>query len=123
MPTNFFKYIQRARPGRIRRGAAPAGLERLEARAYLSASVVTSFPGSGPNGWIPPDTMGAVGPSNLMEFINDQVVIRDKSGNALVTESGNTFWANAGVANVGAYDSRIAYDPVSQRWFASSDID
>ena len=75
-------------------------------------------------GETPPDTDGAVGPTQIAEFINGGYRIFNKSGGAvsnLVTDT--TFWNNAGISssltNAGVGDTRIIYDPSSSRWFAS----
>src|SRR5258705_2313083 len=69
----------------------------------------------------PPDTDGAVGPSSFVELLNNLYQVYDKSGAILQTLRLPEFWANAGVTPAGVpIDPRILYDPVSQRWFASS---
>lgn len=99
-------------------------VEPLEQRMLLTASIVSGFDSTGPNGWTPPDTFGAVGPSHVVSMINDYFQVYNKTTHAsLLAESANTFWANAGIAGVTAFDSRIIYDPLTQRWFASSDVD
>jgi Ca2+-binding RTX toxin-like protein len=72
------------------------------------------------NGSIPPDTMGAVGPSHVVELINGSYAVFDKTTGAQVDRSSlNNFWAEAGVAFGGStFDPRIIYDAVAQRWYA-----
>lgn len=75
--------------------------------------------------FIPPDTMGAVGPDHIVEMINGNFEIFDKyTGASLETRSLDSFWINrAGVAlaaNGGTFDPRVVYDPPSGRWFAVS---
>ena len=73
--------------------------------------------------FIPPDTMGAVGPDDIVELINGRYAVYDKETGAVVDSSSlNDFWSDAGVAFRGsfAFDPRVLYDPFSERWFAVS---
>ena len=80
---------------------------------------VNSFAAIGDNGTvIPPDTEGAVGPHHLMEALNSQVVIQDRSGKILSAITNWTFWAALGVTQ--SFDAHILYDPYAQRWIFSS---
>ncbi len=74
------------------------------------------------SGWIPPDTMGAVGRDHIVELINGTYRVYDKNtGSALAQSSLNVFWSNAGASRINnAFDPRVVYDPFSERWFASS---
>lgn len=78
-------------------------------------------------GFIPPDTMGAVGPNHFVEILNGAYSVYDKSGALVGSRISQTqFWTNAGVTGlsnpggggVGTGDPRILFDPSSQRWFA-----
>jgi hypothetical protein len=99
--------------------------------------------------FIPPDTMGAVGPDYIVELINGRFDVYDKTtGNQVDTSSLDGFWTNVvgvtipnfndvcsgGTCTVSGktcatssdcdrnftYDPRIVYDPASGRWFAVS---
>src|SRR5205807_2404123 len=76
----------------------------------------------GDSNFIPPDTMGAIGPNHIVELINGRFRVFDRSGNAIggATSSLNTFWTNAGVATASSFDPRILYDSANDRWFAAS---
>lgn len=65
--------------------AAPQSAAQAPAVSTLqSLAPVNSFAAIGDNGTvIPPDTEGAVGPHRLMEALNSQVVIQDRSGKIL----------------------------------------
>lgn len=66
---------------------------------------------------VPPDTMGAVGPDHLMVMLNTEVRITDRSGNAFGSDlTLAEFWSPLLVSDV--FDPRIAYDPLSERWYA-----
>jgi hypothetical protein len=78
------------------------------------------FPGYGGT---PPDTMGAAGTNQFVEFVNGAFAIYSKNGvrQSLLTDS--NFWLNAGISGAtlaaGLTDTRILYDVGSGRWFAS----
>jgi hypothetical protein len=73
----------------------------------------------------PPDSDGAIGINNFVEFINGGFAVYDRSGTlatpAAITDS--QFWINAGASSTlvdqGLSDTRIKYDPLSQRWIAT----
>ncbi len=72
----------------------------------------------------PPDTMGAAGPNHVVELINGNYIVFDKTGNVVSSAiKDSTFWNNAGISttitNAGISDPHIAYDAYSGRWFAS----
>jgi hypothetical protein len=74
-------------------------------------------------GVIPPDTMGAVGPSHIVELINGQFTVYDKNGNQVQMSTLDAFWTAAGAAIPGGsntVDPRIIYDPQSGRWYAAA---
>lgn len=75
------------------------------------------------SGFIPPDTMGAVGNDHFIELINGRYsVYRKSDGVRVQTSTLNDFWINASVTPAGsfAFDPRVVYDQASQRWFAAS---
>src|SRR6185369_312433 len=71
------------------------------------------------SGFIPPDTMGEVGPTQIMVTLNGRFKLFDKAGTLgpLNTTSDNFF---ASVRNAsGTSDPRVRFDRLSQRWFVS----
>jgi hypothetical protein len=69
----------------------------------------------------PPDTDGAVGPNYFVELLNNLYQVYDKSGALIQQLRLPDFWNAAGVTPAGLpFDPRVLYDPVSQRWFATS---
>lgn len=71
----------------------------------------------------PPDTMGAMGNNTYLEAINGGVAVYNRNGTlAAPIQSDTTFWANAGspFAASASGDSRVLFDPTSQRWFVSA---
>lgn len=80
---------------------------------------VNSFAAVADNGTvIPPDAEGAIGPHHLMEALNSQVVIQDRSGNVLSAITNWTFWSSLGVTE--SFEAHVLYDPYAQRWIFSS---
>lgn len=74
-------------------------------------------------GAAPPDTMGAIGPSNFVEFVNGAYAVYNRTGarSTLITDT--AFWIGAGISptvtNADLSDPRIVFDAGSQRWFAT----
>lgn len=68
----------------------------------------------------PPDTMGAAGPNDFVEFNNGSFSIYNKNSSLVSQESDTTFWTSALGSNPGGLtDPRVLYDPLTQRWYAS----
>jgi len=75
----------------------------------------------------PPDTMGAVGPNHIVEFINGAFAVYNKTTGALIgsVQSDSSFWtstvglSSSTLGTSGLTDTRIQYDPGSGRWFAT----
>jgi hypothetical protein len=99
-------------------------LEQLEHRALLAVGVGLNFTGSTlgiDSDRIPPDTMGAIGPSHFVELINGRYSVYSKTTGAEVqTSTLNNFWINAGLTSGVSlsFDPRVIYDHASSRWFA-----
>lgn len=67
---------------------------------------------------IPPDSVGDVGPTQVLMHANGRIKVYDKLSGALggLDAADATFWAS--VSNgVGVSDPRVEYDRLSQRWF------
>jgi hypothetical protein len=103
--------------------ASPAALPRRKARATSAAVPVlgTSFKAAefiADSNNVPPDTMGAVGPTQILVHTNGRVRLFDKSGvmGALNTTADN-FWASVGGVTNGTSDPHVEYDRLSGRWF------
>ncbi len=79
----------------------------------------------GDSSFIPPDTDGAVGPRHIVEFINGTFKVLDKTTGATIAVSSlSSFWfsrAGIGSSNGTIFDPKIFFDPVSGRWFATSE--
>ena len=68
------------------------------------------------SGYIPPDSMGAVGPTQLLLIANGRIKVFNKDGTLgpLNTTTDNFFNS---VRSAGTSDPRARYDRLSQRWF------
>jgi hypothetical protein len=113
-----------------------AGLPLAEpdlAAPFLASSPAPSAPmldssfaglGNPPPGQdvIPPDTMGAAGPSHLVSLLNSDFGVFDKAGNPLQSIDLQVFWSSLGTglgepANF-PFDPKILYDQHSGRFIA-----
>jgi hypothetical protein len=108
------------------RQSAPAAPQSRIGRAAIgprsSLSEGTSFLGADSNdsGFIPPDSMGAVGPSQILVFVNGRMRLFDKQGNPdpNLDVTDTAFWTP--VRNgVQVTDPGVEYDRLSQRWIVS----
>jgi hypothetical protein len=74
-------------------------------------------------GATPPDTMGAAGTNQFVEFINGAFAVYNKAGVRQSLVSDIAFWENAGISAstlaAGLTDTRVIYDAGSGRWFAT----
>ncbi len=71
---------------------------------------------------IPPDTMGAVGPSHVMTLLNSQFRYGTKpapggSPSILSTTTSDVYW---GVSAGSSFDHHVVFDPGSGRWISAS---
>jgi hypothetical protein len=90
---------------------------------FAGLSLLDTNPLVGGN-YAPPDTDGAIGINHFVEFINGGYAVYSRTGTLVAPAiSDSTFWLNAGVSaslvNQGLSDTRIKFDPLSQRWFAA----
>lgn len=82
--------------------------------------------GANGSGSIPPDTDGAVGPNHIVELINGNFEVLDKTTGASVeNRSLFNFWVTKiGIPtpnNNRIFDPKIIFDRASGRWFATSE--
>jgi PEP-CTERM motif-containing protein len=95
----------------------------MPAMATAGTVIGANFTGSNlsQSGYIPPDTMGAVGTSYAMELINGRYAVYNKSTGATVTSSSlNAFWSTkVGLTYSGnSFDPRVVYDAAAGRFYA-----
>ncbi len=96
------------------------GQAAITANSSLSAG--TSFLGAqvSESGFIPPDSMGSVGPSQILVSVNGRIKVFDKQGNlGGLNMSDSTFWSSVdnGVAPT---DPGVEYDRLTGRWIVSA---
>lgn len=72
-----------------------------------------------PRATIPPDTMGAVGPTHVMTTLNAGVRIQDRTGENLSTVTLQSFWSSLGFGE-DVFDPKVLFDPISNRFFMVS---
>jgi PKD domain len=70
--------------------------------------------GSAEGASTPPDTTGAIGPADYVEFVNGQV---RAYGRTTLTATSAPVGLTEFVGGVAACDPQIKYDPASERWF------
>jgi hypothetical protein len=73
-------------------------------------------------GFVPPDSMMAVGDDHIVELVNGgYAVYRKADGMRIQSDTLDGFWRAAGVEpDSTAFDPRLLYDPSNRRWFAAS---
>ena len=105
--------------------AHPAGHEVLPTEAFESANVVpqTHFPGIGANGKTPPDPNIAIGPDHIVEVVNVEIAVFNKSGSVYAgyPKKLNLLWSNLGgscAVNNGG-DTIVQYDRLADRFLVS----
>lgn len=109
--------------------AAAAGTPPLEATGVHGnlpgdegdPELLISFQNPGTCGCEPPDPILAVGPSQVLTGINDDVRAFTKSGTLIWSTNWEAFFASVNPAGSGSFtsDPKMFYDPVSQRFFAT----
>ncbi|MGA7616620.1 MAG: PKD domain-containing protein [Thermoanaerobaculia bacterium] len=89
-------------------------------------SIPSSFAGVGVENWnvryAPPDTNGAAGPNNYIQWVNDAYAFWDKSGNMIYGPvAGNTIFQPLGgyCAQYNDGDPIVQYDKANGRWILS----
>src|SRR5215216_1350583 len=93
--------------------------ETLERRALLSVNLGSNFRGmifSDTDGFVPPDPIVAVGPNHIVECVNTNIAIYNKSTKALISKQRfQDFFAGLSPGNIMS-DPQITYDELSGRF-------
>ena len=92
----------------------------------LSTIDLFNFDGMAHTGFAPPDTNGAVGATQFMQFTNAKVAVWDKSTTDLVLGpiSGSTLFSGMGApCETNHGDGIIVYDKAADRWMFSQLVD
>jgi hypothetical protein len=83
----------------------------------LAAPPVTAgFRGSDEDGQYPSDATGAVSATYVLQLTNAAVLVQNRSGTTLTRVPIASFWHDPAFADGALYDSRAAYDAVTERW-------
>jgi len=71
----------------------------------------------------PPDTVGDVGPTHVVQAVNTSIGIYNKTGTQLAAFTFNTLWSTAATGtlcdNTNRGDPTVVYDPKGGRWFVA----
>jgi hypothetical protein len=89
----------------------------------ISAPLV-NFEGIPATGFVPPDTVGDVGPNHYIQAVNVQFAIYDKAGTLLVGPSNiNSLWVAASTNDACQFNNHgdpvVQYDHLADRWLIS----
>jgi hypothetical protein len=88
-------------------------------RQAVNASTSFLAVQSNESGFIPPDSMGAVGPSQIMVFVNGRLKVFDKQGNpGGLNVSDSAFWAPVRNGSEPT-DPEVEYDRFTERWIVA----
>jgi uncharacterized membrane protein len=80
------------------------------------------FPGVGANGYAPSDANLAVGPNHVVQMVNTEIAVYDKSGNIFPNypQTIGSLFANLGGGCAGEWgDPIVQYDKAADRWLIS----
>ena len=101
----------------------PSELSRSAALSSATVQVPTvaglNFAGIGADGWAAPDTNGAAGATQFLEWVNVEFAVYNKTTGALVygPAAGNTLWSGfGGGQNDNDGDPIVKYDKTAARW-------
>lgn len=91
--------------------------------SFLRTPTTTiNFDGIPATGYVPPDTIGDIGPNHYVQMVNASFAVFDKTGTLLAGPSAiNSLWSGQGglceANNDG--DPVVLYDPLADRWLLS----
>jgi hypothetical protein len=95
-------------------------LVQLEDRVTPSVSIVGSFPGmnfGNTVGAVPPDTIAAAGPTEVIETVNNNITISSKTGTPILNSAAlSSFFQSVGPIN-SLSDSVVAYNELQGQFF------
>ncbi|HLY62998.1 MAG TPA: VCBS domain-containing protein [Terriglobia bacterium] len=108
------------------RNAAPDPVLQTSSGPLVGTTAGNNFDGVSANGYAPPDTNGAVGATQYVQWVNVEFAVYDKSTGALLKGpvAGNTLFANLGgaCASSNSGDIIAQYDKLANRWFLSQPV-
>lgn len=107
---------------------APDPVAQTSANVLVAATAGLGFAGVGQGDYgfspdaAPPDTNGAVGATQYVQWVNESFAVFDKSGNKVLGPvAGNTLWSGfgGGCQNNNDGDPIVQYDKLNNRWVMS----
>jgi hypothetical protein len=107
-------------------GAAIAGPKLSVGTSFTGATLNEETSSTG--GFVPPDSMGAVGPTQFLVAVNGKIKVLSKTGTVgSLNTSLDAFFSSVlspGGVDVETTDPRVRYDKLSGRWFVTAiDVD
>ena len=108
-------------PDRIAEQIDESGIQRGVPGPVAPLAII-NFAGKGATGYVPPDTIGDVGPNHYIQMVNTVFTIYDKTGAVLAGPSNiNSLWAGFGgpCQTENAGDPVVLYDRLANRWVMS----
>lgn len=70
-------------------------------------------------GYVPPDSMGAVGPTQVLVIVNGRIKLYSKNGTLGILDTDTDNFFNSVRDDRRTADPRVCYDRLSQRWFVT----
>lgn len=90
-------------------------------QALSSPSPAFTVVGQTDDGFLPPDTDGAVSSSFVVTTVNNFINVKDRSGNVLISQTLFSFWSAFNPSSL--TDPRVKFDPFAQRFVISQSAD
>jgi hypothetical protein len=125
-PTHVNREVENRRGVIIRSAGNPANVDtalQTEVLPLVGTQGLLNFDGQNADGLAPPDTEGAVGATQYVQWVNVEYNVYDKvTGNkTLGPIQGNAFWSGfGGVCQSGnSGDPIVEYDKSADRWFVA----
>ncbi|MCO5295522.1 MAG: hypothetical protein M9921_01560 [Fimbriimonadaceae bacterium] len=101
---------------------APRGAQKAERGGggrYTPQPVGTDFLGATlpESGYLPPDSNGAVGPTQILVVVNGRIKVFDRNGSVGPLNTSTSTFFNSVRNGAGVSDPQVRYDRLSGRWF------
>jgi hypothetical protein len=90
------------------------------APAAIGANFLATTRANANPGYVPPDTHGSVGPTQIIVHVNGSIRLFSKTGVLGALNASSDAFFDSVRAGGSAVDPRTYYDPISQRWFVTA---
>jgi hypothetical protein len=124
--SDLIKRLQKGAPppGTLAAASVPDPLLRSQTLAGSGAqpTVIADFDGIPATGFLPPDTIGAVGPNHYVQMLNSQLAVFRKNGQLLLGPAPiASLWSGFGgiCESDNDGDPVVRYDSLADRWLVS----